>query len=216
LLNVTQQPAEGIGEAGRQRSRSMFQQMLSVPNQLTMVRMLLVPFMLIAMLYRRHDLALWLFVAAACTDGIDGLIARRFNLKTLLGQYLDPIADKLFLSSAFLMQAFIGVIPWWLTILVLSRDVLIVAAALVTALATTFRDFRPSAYGKVNTACQVATIFIVLCNNATGQRWLQGPASLLMWITAGTTLLSAVHYGVEYSRRIHEHLGGNRHPAGPA
>lgn len=198
---------EGIRRAAHQPKRSLFQQVLSVPNQLTMVRMLLVPFMLISMLYGRHDLALWLFVAAAFTDGIDGLIARRFNLKTLLGQYLDPIADKLFLSSAFLMQAFIGVIPWWLTILVLSRDVLIIAAALVTALATTFRDFRPSVYGKVNTACQVATIFAVLCNNATGQQWLQGPVSLLLWITAATTLFSAVHYGVEYSRRIHEHVG---------
>ncbi len=211
MLKTTPQPIEGVRETSGGRTRSLIQQVLTVPNQLTMIRMLVVPFILISMIYQRHDMALSLFVVAALTDGIDGLVARHFNQKTRLGAYLDPIADKLFLSSAFFVQALIGAIPWWLTILVLSRDVIIVATVLVTTLATQIRDFPASGFGKVNTAVQVATIFSVLLHNSFQQPLTAEATQVLILATAGTTILSAVHYAIEYSRRLHEHLTGPTH-----
>jgi cardiolipin synthase (CMP-forming) len=182
----------------------LVQQILSVPNQLTLIRMLLVPFILISMIYGQHDMALYLFLVAALTDGFDGLVARHFNQQTLLGAYLDPIADKFFLSSAFFVQSLIGRIPWWLTIMVLSRDVVIIATALVTALATQIRSFPPSMLGKTNTAVQISTIFVVLVHNAFPQPWSGPIVEAMFWVTAATTLASAVQYAVDYSRRLQE------------
>jgi cardiolipin synthase len=180
------------------------QQILSVPNQLTLIRMLLVPFILISMIYGQHDVALYLFLAAALTDGFDGLVARHFNQTTLLGTYLDPIADKIFLSSAFFVQSLVGRIPWWLTILVLSRDVIIIATALVTALTTQIRRFPPSFLGKINTAVQASTVFAVLVHNAFPQPWSGQVVLGLFWSAAATTLLSSIQYAVDYSRRMQE------------
>ena len=180
------------------------QQIFSVPNQLTLIRMLLVPFILISMIYEQHDVALYLFLAAALSDGVDGLVARRFNQTTLLGTYLDPIADKIFLNSAFFVQSLTGRIPWWLTILVLSRDVIIIATALVTALTTQIRSFPPSSLGKVNTAVQASTVFAVLVHNAFPQPWSGQAVVGLFWIAGATTLASSIQYAVDYTRRMQE------------
>ncbi len=187
------------------RRASMIRQALSVPNQLTMLRMVMLPFVLISMIYRRHDLAFWLFVAAAVTDGIDGLVARHFNQRTLLGEFLDPIADKLLLSSCFIVQALIGAIPLWLTVLVLTRDVVIIATVLVVVLTTEIRRFPPSLMGKLNTAVQISTIFAVLTHNYLETYWTRQTTSFLIAATAGTVLLSSVHYALEMSRRLHLH-----------
>jgi cardiolipin synthase len=187
------------------RRTSMIRQALSVPNQLTMLRLLMLPFVLISMIYRRHDLAFWLFLAAAVTDGIDGLVARHFNQRTLLGEFLDPIADKLLLSSCFIVQALIGAIPLWLTVMVLSRDVVIIATVLVVVLTTEIRRFPPSLMGKLNTAVQIATIFAVLAHNYLETYWTRELTNFLVAATAGTVLLSSVHYALEMSRRLHLH-----------
>jgi cardiolipin synthase len=194
-----------VGNAQAERARSWVRQILSVPNQLTLIRMLLVPFILISMIYEQHDVALYLVLAAALTDGVDGLIARRFNQGTLLGAYLDPIADKLFLSSVFFVQSLSGNIPWWLTILVLSRDVIILLTALVTALATQMRQFPPTMLGKWNTAVQIATVFSVLVQNAFPRPWGGTLVHLLFWVAGATTLMSAVQYAVNYTHRLQEH-----------
>ena len=186
----------------REPGASLFRQVLSVPNQLTMLRMVVLPFVLITMIYEQHELALWLFVAAAVTDAIDGLVARHFNQKTLLGEFLDPIADKLLLSSCFVVQALIGAIPWWITILVLLRDVTIIATVLVLVLATSVKTFPPSAFGKANTVAQIVTMFAVLCSNAWGGADAATLVEVLIWITAATTLLSSVHYAFDTSRRL--------------
>ncbi len=180
----------------------MFQQVLSVPNQLTMLRMVVLPFVLISMIYERHEMALWLFVAAAVTDAIDGLVARHFDQKTLLGEFLDPIADKMLLSSCFIVQALIGAIPWWITILVLLRDVTIIATVLVLVLATSVKTFPPNSFGKANTVAQIATIFAVLCRNAWVGTEATTVVDVLIWVTAATTLLSSVQYALETSRRL--------------
>ena len=184
------------------KSASLFRQVLSVPNQLTMLRMVVLPFVLISMIYERHEMALWLFVAAAVTDAIDGLVARHFNQKTLLGEFLDPIADKMLLSSCFIVQALIGAIPWWITILVLLRDVTIIATVLVLVLATSVQTFPPNAFGKANTVAQIATMFAVLYRNAWGGTEAVTVVDILIWMTAATTLLSSVQYALETSRRL--------------
>ena len=180
----------------------MFRQVLSVPNQLTMLRMVVLPFVLISMIYERHEMALWLFVAAAVTDAIDGLVARHFDQKTLLGEFLDPIADKMLLSSCFIVQALIVAIPWWITILVLLRDVTIIATVLVLVLATSVKTFPPNSFGKANTVAQIATIFAVLYRNAWVGTEATTVVDVLIWVTAATTLLSSVQYALETSRRL--------------
>jgi len=174
--------------------------------------MIVLPFILIAMLYRQHDTALWLFVAAGATDAVDGMVARRFKQQTRLGGYLDPIADKFLLSSAFVVQALIGSIPWWVTILVLSRDVLIMTTALVITLTTPIRDFPPSWLGKANTAVQVVAMCSVVLNNSLDRVWTGEVAEALIWAAAGTTLVSAMHYAASILQRVQEHLGGSPEP----
>ncbi len=100
--------------------------------------------------------------AAALSDALDGLLARALHQQTLLGQYLDPLADKMLLSSLFLVLSFVKKIPWKYTVVVFSRDIGIVATAVVLYATVGFRDFRPSIFGKINTACQIAAVFFVV------------------------------------------------------
>lgn len=202
MQNSSDQATHATSDAA---AASAIRQALSIPNQLTLFRLLVLPFILITMIYKQHHTALWLFVAAGLTDAVDGLVARRFNQKTRLGAFLDPMADKLLLSSAFVVQALIGVLPWWVAILVLSRDLIIMATVVVMILATSIRHFPPSFFGKINTAVQFLTILAVVVHN-TGQRWWDGRiVSLFMWATAATTLISAAHYVIETTQRIQEH-----------
>lgn len=194
-----------IERAAQAAERPHLSQVLTVPNQLTLLRMVVLPFVLISMIYGQHTVSLWLFVAAAVTDVIDGVVARRFNQKTRLGQYLDPIADKLLLSSCFVAQSVNGAIPWWLTILVLLRDVMIIAIVLVVVLTTSVRSFPPSLLGKANTIVQFTALLTVLLNNVIQAGWLQGVITALVAMTAVTTVFSAVHYALEVSRRLYAH-----------
>ncbi len=194
-----------VERVARAAERPQLSQVLTVPNQLTLLRMVVLPFVLISMIYGQHTASLWLFVAAAVTDVIDGVVARRFNQKTRLGQYLDPIADKLLLSSCFVAQSVNGAIPWWLTILVLLRDVMIIAIVLVVVLTTSVRSFPPSLLGKANTVVQFTALLTVLLNNVIQAGWLQGVITALVAMTAVTTVFSAVHYALEVSRRLYAH-----------
>jgi len=196
-----------VDPLGAGRERSILSQALSVPNQLTLLRMLLLPFVLISMIYGHPEASLWLFVVAAVTDAIDGIVARRFNQKTRLGQYLDPIADKLLLSSCFVAQAVIGTIPWWITIFVLLRDVMIIATALVVVLTTSVQSFPPSRFGKANTAVQIVTLLTVLVRNVWPSSCPAALVEILIWLTAVTTVLSSVHYALAMSQRLQEYHG---------
>ena len=126
----------------------------TVPNQLTFLRLAFLPFFIIAIKYDRYGLALWILLAGGISDALDGLLARRLNQKTTLGAYLDPIADKLLLSSSYVVLALKGKIGWWLAILVLGRDVLILVACAVILLAAGYRSFLPpSIWGKASQPC---------------------------------------------------------------
>jgi len=180
-------------------------QLWNLANQLTLFRLLLIPAILIAILYRAHGWALSLFFVAGITDLIDGLVARLLNQKTTLGAYLDPIADKLLLSSSFVVLALIGSIPWWVTILVLSRDTIMVATTLVVTLSTQIRDFPPTFLGKCNTTVQLVAVFGVLVRNAYPTSVTAVLAEILGWLTALSTVASGVHYTVLISRRLARH-----------
>lgn len=140
---------------------------MTVPNLLSIFRMGLVPLFIIALTEGRPGRALVLFLVAAVTDGLDGFIARFWGQHSHLGTYLDPAADKLLLVSAFVMLAipFEGaapLIPVWVAVLVIARDVLIVAVALILYLALGVTQFRPAAIGKISTGIQLVTVVLVL------------------------------------------------------
>src|SRR5215475_2448901 len=131
----------------------------TVPNQITLLRLGFIPIFLILISYDQFKWALLILVIAGLSDGIDGVLARTLNQKSSLGAYLDPIADKLLLSSSFVVLAMAKKVAWWLTIMVLSRDVLLLVVAAVIILISGYRPFPPSIYGKFTTFFQ---IFFVL------------------------------------------------------
>ena len=133
--------------------------LLTAPNQLTLLRMAFLPFIVIKLVEGHYVSALTLFVLAGLSDGLDGILARTLKQQTLLGQYLDPIADKLLLSTMFLVLSILHKVPWKFTVLVFSRDVSILAASAVLFAIAGLRDFRPSIFGKANTFAQVAAVF---------------------------------------------------------
>jgi len=145
----------------------MIKQLRSAPNLLTLLRLLFIPFVVIAVQQHLYMWALGLFVVAGITDGLDGLLARLFNQKTVLGQYLDPIADKLLLSTMFLVLSFFHqIIRWPVTILVFSRDILIVIVCAILYATGVMKVFRPSWLGKANTVAQIVTVPFALLSSA--------------------------------------------------
>jgi cardiolipin synthase len=180
----------------------MATRILTVPNQLTFLRLGFLPFFIILIFYRRYSWALAILVLAALTDGMDGLLARSLNQKTALGAYLDPIADKLLLSSSYVVLAFAGQIRWWLTILVLGRDVLILTTAAVILLASGYKRFPPSIYGKITTGVQILLVFVVLAEAVFPRPTLEATRQVLVYLVAGFTIFSGFHYSVVVARRL--------------
>ena len=123
----------------------------SAPNQLTLLRLIIVPLIVISIVDGAYRTAFILFLVAGLSDGLDGLLARTMGQKTKLGQYLDPIADKLLLSTQFVTLSVVHRIPWRVTILVFSRDIGILVISALLYLTTPLRDYRPSVLGKTNT-----------------------------------------------------------------
>jgi len=177
---------------------------LTVATKITLVRMKLVPLVAIGILYHRYGWTLLIFLFSALTDLFDGLIARKFGQKTKLGALLDPMADKLLLSTSFILltlpSARLSVpIPVWLTVVVFARDVLLVMASVAIALTTGFTKFDPTIYGKASTALQILTVLSVLVVNylRLGSEWVQW----MFYLTLALTLFSAVHYAYTFARR---------------
>ena len=141
---------------------SLLRQFRSAPNLLTLLRLFIIPFLVISVLDGRHGLAFGLFVLAGFTDGFDGLVARLTKQYTRLGQYLDPIADKLLLSTLFLVLTHMNLVPRYVTVLVFSRDLGILLIAMLLFATGTLRDFRPSLLGKFNTLIQIFGLTVVL------------------------------------------------------
>ncbi len=160
---------------------------LNAANLLTLLRLVLVPFVILAILDGRHTLALALFAGAALTDVLDGAVARRFRLATPAGAWLDPVADKCLLSGVFLALAGAGTVPWWLVGIIFGRDLYILAGAATVMLLTPVRKFPPSIWGKVSTLVQIVTAVAWMAGNVGGAR-------AMLWPCAAFTIWSGIHY----------------------
>ena len=180
---------------------------LTIANQLTMLRIIFIPVFIILLVYSRLGWALITFCVAAVTDGMDGVIARHFRQKTSLGAILDPIADKLLMSSSIIVlslpqMGFPNPIPIWLLLLVIFRDVFILLGGLAFMLTYGFRVFPPSVVGKANTVFQFLTVFAVLLYNWLGVQ--EGAVYFLFILTGLLTVVSGFQY-LAVGRRLLEH-----------
>ena len=178
-------------------------QILTAPNQLTLLRMIFLPFIVINLVKHDFKWALALFVLAGMSDGLDGLLARTLHQQTVLGQYLDPIADKLLMSTMFLVLSIERLIPWKYTVLVFSRDISILLISGVLFMIAGLRDFRPSIFGKANTFAQVAAVFFVLLLLIAPYGWVWIARTVFLKATFIFTILSAVHYAFLVQHRLH-------------
>lgn len=150
----------------------MSSRIITLPNLLTVLRMVLIPVFVSLLYYHRFTWALVVFITAGVTDGLDGLFARRFDQKSQLGRILDPIADKLLLVTSFVVLSLKALgpvpppnhypVPFWVTVAVISRDVFIIVGAAAINIVTGFRGFRPSMLGKINTTVQILAIVAIL------------------------------------------------------
>ncbi|HKV93321.1 MAG TPA: CDP-alcohol phosphatidyltransferase family protein [Candidatus Angelobacter sp.] len=183
----------------------MLRQLRSAPNLLTLTRLIFVPFVVVAIQQQKYTVALVIFVAAGVTDGLDGLLARVLKQKTTLGQYLDPIADKLLLSTMFLMLAIAHIIRWPVTIMVFSRDIIILIVCTLLYATGIMKTFRPSWFGKANTAAQIVTVPLALLYKILGTN----ESRILMLCGIGATLGLTVVSGVHYVLRLAFDLRGS-------
>jgi cardiolipin synthase len=135
---------------------------MNLPNAITIARILVVPLMIWLVISGEYLLAFWAFIAAGVSDGLDGFIAKRFNLRTELGAYLDPAADKLMLVSIYVSLGLLEVLPPWLVILVVSRDILIVGGVVLATVIQQPVRVKPTLLSKLNTAAQIALAALVL------------------------------------------------------
>jgi cardiolipin synthase len=166
--------------------------MLNLPNTITMFRILCVPVFVNLLIYDRFGYALAVFFAAVVSDGLDGLIARLFNQRSRLGMYLDPLADKALLTSAFVTLSILRQVPIWLTTIVVSRDLILALGTLLLHLLTLQVDVLPSWLGKVTTVLQFGYIVIVLAAEFLAlDKAIAAPAALAV---AAVTVGSGLHY----------------------
>lgn len=177
-------------------------QIRAAPNLLTLARLFIIPFLIINILDARWRLAFGLLMVAGTSDALDGLAARMLSQQTRLGQYLDPIADKLLLSTLFLVLTHVHQIPRYVTILVFSRDLGILLISTLLFATNALRDFRPSVFGKANTAIQIVAVVCVMAAHVFSLPYLAGITHLLMWAIAILAPLSAAHYAWIVIQRI--------------
>ena len=166
----------------------------SAPNLLTLLRLIFVPLVVVEIQQQSYAWALAIFVAAGITDGLDGLLARALKQKTTIGQYLDPIADKLLLSTMFLMLSIAHIIRWPFTIMVFSRDIIILIVCTLLYATGTMKVFRPSLFGKANTAMQILSVFVALFHEINHLEWTRLAKRWSLWSTVALTTISGVHY----------------------
>lgn len=166
----------------------------TAPNLLTIARICLAPFLVAAILDHSFRTGFILFVAAGLTDALDGVLARVLKQRTVLGQYLDPVADKLLLSTLFLVLLYEGLMPMRVTVLVFGRDVCILLVSAILYAAAGRREFHPSVFGKANTLAQVLAVAVVLLHQLTQAPWVVMLRSFALWATMVLTVVSGLHY----------------------
>jgi len=175
----------------------------TVPNQLTLLRLGFLPFFLILVSYEEYRWALLVLVFVALTDAFDGYLARTLRQKSALGAYLDPIADKLLLSSSFVVLAMSKKLAWWLTILVLSRDILVLIVAAVILIIQGYRPFPPSLLGKATTLAEIVLVAYVILGAAYPTTHIALVVRYLGFVVAAFVIVSGFHYAFAIARRLH-------------
>ena len=184
-----------------------FHRYRTAPNLLTLLRICLAPFLVAAILERHFAVSFGLFVAAGLTDALDGLLARLLKQRSMLGEYLDPVADKLLLSTLFLVLMHMSLIPVTVTVLVFGRDVGILVVAAILYAVTGRREFGPSLLGKANTLAQVAAVAAVLLqamllDHHIALRWVAIFEQWAFWATMALTVASGLQYAWIAARRV--------------
>jgi cardiolipin synthase len=164
----------------------------NIPNTLTITRIIIIPVFVTAVIYKRYDYALYLFIIAALTDIFDGLFARLKNQKTVLGTFLDPLADKFLIVTSFIILSTYGLIPKWLAITVISRDTIVITGWFLLYVVTGRSNVEPSSLGKVTIWIQSIFIVYVLLNLNFFS--LPSVYSIFQWITACFTIISGLQY----------------------
>jgi len=172
-----------------------------MPNLLTLARICLAPVLVSAVLERQFILSFALFVVAGLTDALDGLLARWLKQRTVLGQYLDPVADKLLLSMLFLVLTHEKLIPAWITALVFGRDVAILVVAALLFASVGRREFHPSIFGKANTLAQITAVAAVLLEQVYAATWVTQFRTVALDAAVALTIASGLHYAWTVSRR---------------
>jgi len=182
---------------------------LTIPNLLTFMRMALIPAFASMIFYGHYKLGLAFFVIAGITDGIDGFLARRFGQESELGTIIDPIADKLLMTTAFVILSLPNVmpqvrhlpVPFWVTVTVIGRDVLILMVAMAITMFTGFRGFKPSFWGKLSTLVQVLAVTLILFSAVSGYSFYL-PTTYT--ITTLLAFVSGVHYVFQVARLMRD------------
>ena len=181
---------------------------MSIPNLITLGRILLVPIVVWAIASGRMQMAFLLFLAAAISDGVDGFLAKRFGMKTELGAYLDPLADKILIVSIYVTLGITQVIPLWIVILVASRDFMIIGAIILSWLVDMPVAIKPHTISKLNTAAQIVYACLVLASN--GYQFNAEPLlTLVMALVAILTSLSVVLYLARWVRHMNSAEAGS-------
>ena len=165
---------------------------INIPNMLTILRILITPLFVICLMKGMSFSALLLFTIAGISDGLDGLLARYFNQTSVLGAYLDPIADKLLLTSSYATLAIIKIIPGWVAVLVISRDILIFLGIAIITIVKANIEIRPRIISKCTTVVQLLTIFVILLNFKNAYNYYI--INILYYITVAFTIISGLHY----------------------
>lgn len=173
----------------------------TAPNLLTLLRICMAPFLVAAILGGHYAIGFWLFLGAGLTDALDGLLARWLQQRSILGHYLDPVADKLLLSTLFLVLLHKGLMPMTVTVLVFGRDVAILLVAAILYAAVGRREFPPSVFGKANTLAQVGAVAAVLLHQLITAGWVRDLRAFMLDATMVLTVASGLHYAWLASRK---------------
>ena len=178
---------------------------MTVPNLITTLRIILAPIFIIYLINDQFLPGLIVFIICSVSDGVDGFVARVFNQKSRLGTYLDPIADKLILVSAFIALAIQGSLPAWLTVLAISRDILILLGVFVLFIIGSEFNINPSIASKITTCLQFSSVIAVLLKNYIA--FFSGFYIYLFYVTGFFTIISGLHYLRQWFKIIGEDSG---------
>jgi len=178
---------------------------MNIPNFLSLLRIILVPVIVIFLIQGSYTKALIIFVIAGLTDALDGALARLLNKQTKLGSFLDPLADKILLSTSVIALAIFNLIPSWLAVIVISRDFMILLGIVILSMMSVTYEIKPIFVSKVTTALQIATVFFaLLLKTFTYDIISYNLIIILSWLTASFTIISGFIYiikGIKFINR---------------